>query len=112
MEFTVPYGRLKVGYDKNAFSGETHKISVREPSEDEIYAKRNIALNSHDLSGMKGVYPHAHANLVTRNEPCFSSATQSTACAKNESHGNFSVSFLGGRRKGGFGILSRFRHRC
>lgn len=22
MEFTVPYGRLKVGYDKDAFSGE------------------------------------------------------------------------------------------
>ena len=89
MEFTVPYGRLKVGYDKNAFSGETHKISVREPSEDEIYAKRNIALNSHDLSGMKGVYPHAHANLVTRNEPCFFERNAIDGVCENESHGNF-----------------------
>lgn len=89
MEFTVPYGRLKVGYDKNAFSGETHKISVREPSEDEIYAERNIALNSHDLSGMKGVYPHAHANLVTRNEPCFFERNAIDGVCENESHGNF-----------------------
>lgn len=89
MEFTVPYGRLKAGYDKDAFLGETHKISVREPSEDEVYSERNIALNSHDLSGQKGVYPHAHANLVTRSEPCFFERNAIDGVCENKSHGNF-----------------------
>lgn len=89
MEYEIPYGALMAGYDEKAFSGENHVFSVYEPSDDEIYGERNIALNSHDLSGQKGVYPHAHANLVTRNEPCFFERNAIDGVCENKSHGNF-----------------------
>ncbi len=89
MEYLIPQGRLMAGYDSTAFSGDVHKISVRIPEDEEIYAVRNIALNSHDLSGQKGVYPHAHANLVTRNEPCFFERNAIDGVCDNKGHGNF-----------------------
>lgn len=51
-EFTVPSKSvLEAAYNPDAFSGKTRIISVREPDEEEIYAYRNIALNSHDIKG-------------------------------------------------------------
>ena len=70
VEFEIPFGDLKGGYDENAFSGNAHRIKVRE-SGDEAYALRNIALNSHDKRGQKRYFPHAYANLVTRDAVCF-----------------------------------------
>lgn len=69
--FTIPTKReLEMGYAPNAFWGESHLIVARE-ADDEFYKERNIALNSHDLRSKTGGYPHANANFVTREEPCF-----------------------------------------
>ena len=66
LEFEIPFGNLKRGYDKNAFSGNSHHIKIYEPRDDVKYGYRNIALNSHDIRGQKRYFPHAYANLVTR----------------------------------------------
>ena len=99
-EFSVPFGELKRGYDKAAFVGNSHKIAVYEPEEDEIYALRNIALNSHDLRGQKRYFPHAYANLVTREDPCFFERNAIDGIIQNTDHGDYPYhSWAGGARE-------------
>lgn len=98
-EFTVPCEReLKMGYAPNAFCGDTHKISIRE-IEEEFYATRNIALNPYDLRCKTGGYPHASANFVTREEPCFYERNAIDGEKNNQGHGGYPFhSWAGGAR--------------
>jgi len=59
LEFTVPFGDLKAGYDPQAFEGNSHRIRVYEPSNEEKYSTRLISLNSLDQRGQKRYFPHA-----------------------------------------------------
>ena len=98
--FEIPFGALKAGYDKKAFSGDKHRIRVYEPSEDVKYGLRNIALNSHDKRGQKKYYPHADANLVTREEVCFFERNAIDGVCENKSHGGYPYhSWAGGARE-------------
>ena len=53
LEFPVPSGKFKAGYDKEAFAGDSHKLLVYEPEDSVKYGTRNISLNSHDIRGKK-----------------------------------------------------------
>ena len=53
----------------------------------EIYAYRNIALNSHDRHGEARAFPHASANFVTRGDPCFYERNAIDGNCANTSHG-------------------------
>ncbi len=70
-EYEIPRDKLRDMYSPEAFSGNVHPIRVSEPMEEEIYALRNIALNPYDVRGQKRYFPHAKANLVTREAPSF-----------------------------------------
>ncbi|MBO4432667.1 MAG: hypothetical protein J5852_03950, partial [Clostridia bacterium] len=99
-EFPIPFGELKRGYDKSAFSGDRHKITVYEPEESAIYTLRNIALNSHDLRSQKRFFPHAYANLVTREDPCFFERNAIDGVINNTDHGDYPYhSWAGGARE-------------
>ena len=99
-EFEIPYGALMAGYDKAAFSGNEHKISVSQPTDEEIFGTRNIALNSHDRRVHKKSYPHAYANFVTREDPCFFERNAIDGVCRNESHGSYPYhSWAGGARE-------------
>lgn len=94
------FGDLMQGYDKNAFSGNFHRIRVREPEEDELYVFRNISLNSHDRRGQKKYFPHAYANLVTREDVCFFECNAIDGICDNEGHGDYPYhSWAGGARE-------------
>ena len=97
--FTIPSEReLKMGYSPEAFKGEKHLITAREVDE-EFYKTRNIALNSHDLKGRTGGFPHASANFVTREEPCFYERNAIDGVVNNQGHGNYPYhSWAGGAR--------------
>lgn len=100
IRFPVPFGELRRGYDKSAFTGNRHRIIVYEPKESEIYALRNIALNSHDLRGQKRFFPHAYANLVTRDDPCFFERNAIDGVIQNTGHGDYPYhSWAGGARE-------------
>ena len=100
IEFEIPFGNLLQGYDKKAFSGNSHCIRVREPEEDELYAVRNISLNSHDRRGQKKYFPHAYANLVTREDVCFFERNAIDGICDNEGHGAYPYhSWAGGARE-------------
>nr|MCR4719623.1 hypothetical protein [Bacillota bacterium] len=100
LEFEIPFGNLKRGYDKNAFSGNSHHIRVYEPSDDIKYGYRNIALNSCDRRGQKRYFPHAYANLVTREDVCFYERNAIDGVCENKGHGDYPYhSWAGGARE-------------
>ncbi len=84
--YEFPYGDALDAYNKDSWEAESHKIILEEV---DGYQKRNIALNSIDKPEGKYIYPHAHANLVTRNAPCFEAKNAIDGVIRNESHGNW-----------------------
>lgn len=106
VEFEIPMGNLRRGYDEKAFQGDAHKISVKETDENEAYGFRNIALNSHDVRGKKKYYPHAYANLVTREDVCFFERNAIDGICCNDGHGEYPYhSWAGGAREGTWNII-------
>jgi len=100
IEFPIPFGGVKDGYSEDIFGGNNHKISVYEPDDEVKYGYRNIALNSHDIRGQKKYYPHAYANLVTRDAVCFYERNAIDGVTENKGHGSFPFhSWAGGARE-------------
>ena len=100
-DFVIPSpGVLRAGYAPGAFAGDVHPISVREPDDEEIFAYREISLNSHDLRGKRKTFPHATANFVTRDEPCFFERNAIDGVINNQGHGGYPFhSWAGGARE-------------
>ena len=99
-KFVVPDKReLAMCYAPNAFSGNVHPIEIREIEDEEFFCERNIALNSHDLRAKTGGFPHASANFVTREEPCFYERNAIDGVINVQGHGSFPYhSWAGGAR--------------
>ncbi len=97
--FEIPFGDLKRGYDEKAFSGNRHYIKVS-VADEAAYRVRNICLNSHDIRGQKKYFPHAYANLVTREDVCFFERNAIDGVKENEGHGDYPFhSWAGGARE-------------
>ncbi len=98
-EFTIPTERELIGgYGQDAFSGNEHRIHVFEVDE-KAYVERNLALNAYDQKEKTGGYPHAHANFVTREDPCFYARNAIDGVIFNQGHGNYPFhSWAGGAR--------------
>lgn len=70
-QFTYPLplsGDRLLPYPPFAFQGEHHILTLCEDTENEY---RNIACNPVDLRAPSGAYPHASANVETRDESVF-----------------------------------------
>lgn len=76
-------------YPPNLFKGDRHYLSVRYATEHEILQERNIALNPHDQKEDNGAYPHASANVETRNDTTFYARNAIDGILANEDHGRF-----------------------
>ena len=98
--FTIPNAdELEAAYSPNAFVGDRHVMTAREVEDEEFYSCRNIALNSHDLATQAQAFPHASANFVTRNEPCFYARNAIDGAINNQGHGPYPYhSWAGGAR--------------
>lgn len=98
--FPVPLGASIPAYDKNSWESGSHRITLREVSEDDACTVRNIALNSIDTPESKNVYPHAEANFVTRGEMVFQARNAIDGKCDNSSHGEYPYhSWAGGARE-------------
>ncbi len=96
-EFLIPFGEERLAcYAPGAFDGDDHRICVSEPTEAEIYDERKISLNSHDRHNVPKYYPHAVANFVTREQPCFFERNAIDGVIDNSNHGNFPYHSWGG----------------
>ena len=96
-EFIVPHDRERDAcYAPGAWSGDDHRIVVCEPTDAEIYDERLISLNSHDRHNVPKYYPHAVANFVTREDPCFFERNAIDGVIDNSNHGFFPYHSWGG----------------
>ncbi len=100
LEYEIPFGNLRNMYSEYSFVGHGHKIQISEPTEEEIYGTRNIALNPYDIRGQKKYFPHASANLVTRDNPAFFERNAIDGMRENVGHGAYPFhSWAGGARE-------------
>ena len=98
--FTVPTQKqIESCFNKETFLKNQTIISVREPSEEDIYGYRNLSFNAVDMPTSKNAYPHAVANFVTREEPCFYARNAIDGVKENQGHGKYPYhSWAGGAR--------------
>lgn len=88
--YSIPFNdQREWPYPDGAFTEHRHYASVRFATADEIHARRNLAVNSHDLRGADNAFPHASANAETRGEYVFFARNAIDGYVANESHGNF-----------------------
>ena len=96
-EFAVPFGReLTSCYAPGAFSGDSHRIIAEEPCDADAYGERLISLNSHDRHNVPKYFPHAVANFVTREDPCFFERNAIDGVIDNTNHGAYPYHSWGG----------------
>ncbi len=96
-EFKIPFDRELIAcYSPEAFVGDDHRIRCSEPTEAEIYGQREISLNSHDRHNLPKYFPHAVANFVTREDPCFFERNAIDGVCENLGHGLFPYHSWGG----------------
>ncbi|MCO7124660.1 hypothetical protein NIE88_02550 [Sporolactobacillus shoreicorticis] len=86
-------------FPKNAFIGEKKYMHARFAEEDEINRYRNLALNPHDQKQDSGGYPHAWANVETRNDSTFFARNAIDGIIANESHGSYPYQSWGINKK-------------
>lgn len=80
---------LRRAYSPKLFEGERHYLKAFLPQEHEIMQYRNLALNAHDQKESSGAYPHAYANVETRNDSTFFARNAIDGMIANEDHGSF-----------------------
>ena len=96
-EFKVPFANERAAcYAPGAFSGDSCRLICSEPTEAEIYSEREISLNSHDRHNVPKYFPHAVANFVTREDPCFFERNAIDGVTENRGHGWYPYHSWGG----------------
>ena len=66
VEFPIPFGVMRAGFSPRSFTGKRHFIEARAvtaSAADLLSRPRNLALNPHDQTDNKGIYPHMSSNV-------------------------------------------------
>lgn len=96
-EFAIPFDHeRRACYAPQAFEGEDHRVVCAELTEPEIFGERLISLNSHDRHNVPKYFPHAVANFVTREDPCFFERNAIDGVTENRGHGMYPYHSWGG----------------
>ena len=89
LDYVIPFGDETLAYSPEAFKGSIHNISIRLATSDEVFTYRNLAKNAADQRGLVTCYPHATANIETRNEAVFAARNTIDGITENQGHGGF-----------------------
>ena len=81
--------KLRLAYSPKIFTGDRHYIRAWLPTENEIHSYRNLARNAHDQKDVTNTYPHAFANVETRNDSTFFARNAIDGILANEDHGAY-----------------------
>lgn len=87
--YEIPFGEKRISYSPKVFYGDRHLLSLRFAKKEEIESYKNLALNVIDKQEIKGVYPHASANIETRGEAVFAARNAINGNCENKSHGRW-----------------------
>lgn len=109
LDYLIPTEQdRKVAMKDTAFSGRGHYISARIATADEIGAYQNLARNRHAAYEATGVYPYAHANVETRNDPTFFARNAIDGFFSNDDHGSYPYQSWGINQKDDAAITIEF----
>ncbi len=89
LSYAVPQGEERRPYPPQAFAGTGHLVKAWLPAGEEIFARRNLAHNPADQRGETNAYPHASANVETRDESVFAARNVIDGDAVSFSHGGW-----------------------
>ena len=96
-EFAIPFDYERTAcYAPGTFDGADHRVRASELSDAETYGERCISLNSHDRHNIAKYFPHAVANFVTREDPCFFERNAIDGVTENTGHGIYPYHSWGG----------------
>lgn len=96
IEYQLPVGYKAKAYHPDAFKGNKHTVTMELLPEERVKARRNLALNALDKRWETGYYPHAEANVVTRDEPWFEAKNAIDGSFKRDGHGAYPYQSWGG----------------
>ncbi|MCH4058012.1 MAG: hypothetical protein LKE89_08930 [Lactobacillaceae bacterium] len=74
---------------ETAFHGQRHYLAVRRATKAQIDTQQNLSLNPHDQKNFNGSYPHASANVETRNDATFFACNAINGILANQMHGEY-----------------------
>ena len=94
--FQIPVNMKLKAYHPDAFQGERHKITMKKVEKKFLEQRRNLAFNGLDKRWETGYYPHAEANVVTRDEPWFEAKNAIDGWLVNDGHGAWPYQSWGG----------------
>lgn len=89
LQFPIPPEGNRSNYSPKSFTGAVHLLRARVAEEAELSQRRNLALNPYDGHEVKGLFPHAQANVETRNEAVFAARNAIDGVFANWSHGEW-----------------------
>ncbi|MDA3965056.1 hypothetical protein [Enterococcus thailandicus] len=74
---------------ETGFQSARHQLMIRKAYEFEITNYQNLSINTHDQKNDSGAYPHAFANVETRNDSVFFAKNAIDGKYGNLSHGSY-----------------------
>lgn len=89
LQFPIPSEYNRSNYSPKSFIGSVHLLRARVANQAELSQRRNLVLNPYDGHEVKGLFPHARANVETRNEAVFAARNAIDGVFANWSHGEW-----------------------
>lgn len=87
--FQIPFGERREALSPKAFAGSCHVLTARVLDACELETVRNLALNPYDGFLGPEVFPHADANVETRDQAVFAARNAIDGIYANHAHGKF-----------------------
>ncbi|GAX47134.1 hypothetical protein [Pseudolactococcus reticulitermitis] len=88
--FKVPLAEnLSRSSVETAFQSHRHHLMVRKAYDFEIVQYQNLSFNAHDQKQDSGAFPHAYANVETRDDSVFFAKNAIDGKYANRSHGSY-----------------------
>lgn len=95
-EYVIPMAeKARKASVETAFHSQRHHVMVRQAHDFEIENYQNLSFNSHDQKDATGAYPHASANVETREDAVFFAKNAIDGKFSNLSHGSYPFSSWG-----------------
>lgn len=88
LQFHIPPADNRSNYSPKSFTGPVHLLQARVVGNESL-SRRNLALNPYDKHDSRGAFPHAEANIETRNEAVFAARNAIDGVFVNHSHGEW-----------------------
>lgn len=89
LDYRIPDATARAAYPPAAFSGDVVALHARRADPWEVAARRDLALNPLDRPGGARVFPHAEANVETRQEALFAARNVIDGQTATAGHGEW-----------------------